>query len=423
MARVAFLSPLPPAPTGIATYARAVLDQLGASDAAHAHEIEPVWPVGPAADAAVWESDVGLYQLGNNVEFHREIYVLAVRHPGVVVLHDLALDDFVAGLIDLRDPLGARSALEARVAAVHLERSDLEVDGPLATPWCALAARRARTVVVHSDFGRRYLEAIGCRTPVVVAPHPVVDAPGGRALRRAEARVARRLTGGGPVVGVLGDVGAAKGIEAVLAGVASLPEPARVAVVGRTIPGFDLEAAVAASGLGDRVIVERDVTDATFEAWVRACDVIVNLRHPHRGEVSGTLIRGMREGKPVVVSAVGTYLDVPDEAVVRVPAGPPDARALAEALGPLVRDPARRRVVGELAGAHVAQIRREDRTARAYVEAIESALDLARDPVRRALSRWAGALTDIGLSGDTGVRYGARYAEALDDLTSSGLPG
>ena len=423
MARVAFLSPLPPAPTGIATYARAVLEQLQASDAAREHEIEPVWPIGRAADRTVWESDVAVYQLGNNVEFHREIYVLAVRHPGVVVLHDLALDDFVRALIDLEDPLGPRSALEARAARARLEASGMEVGGPLATPWCALAVRRARTVIVHSEFGRRYLEATGCRTPIVVAPHPVIDAREGRAQRRAERRVAARAAGGEPLVGVLGDLGPAKGIEAVLAAVASLREPVRVALVGRTIPGFDPEAAVAARGLADRVIVERDVGDAVFEAWVRTSDVVVNLRHPHRGEVSGTLIRAMREGKPAVVSAVGTYLDLPDDAVVRVPAGPPDPGALAEALGPLVSDPSLRRRVGDRAAAHVAEIRRADRTARAYVEAIDRVVELARDPERRALARWAGALADLGAVGEPGLRYGVRYAEALRELTSRASPG
>src|SRR6266540_3134466 len=51
-----------------------------------------------------------------------------------------------------------------------------------------------------------------------------------------------------------------------------------------------------------------------------AADVAVDLRYPHRGEVSGSLSRSMQVGRPTIVSATGTYLDLPEDVVVRVPA-------------------------------------------------------------------------------------------------------
>jgi len=54
---------------------------------------------------------------------------------------------------------------------------------PLRIPWIAAVARRARGIVVHADFCRRYLEDMGCRTPVFVVPHPAVESP--QALRQA----------------------------------------------------------------------------------------------------------------------------------------------------------------------------------------------------------------------------------------------
>ena len=44
MATVAFVSPLPPAKTGIATYAASVLEGLDQLDAASGHAIDPVSP-------------------------------------------------------------------------------------------------------------------------------------------------------------------------------------------------------------------------------------------------------------------------------------------------------------------------------------------------------------------------------------------
>ncbi|HEX6262259.1 MAG TPA: glycosyltransferase family 4 protein, partial [Actinomycetota bacterium] len=346
--RVAFLTPLPPAPTGIAAYSRAVLDRLERRGVGH--ELVPRAPRSlEEAERLAETSDLAVYHVGNNPLFHRHIYGAAIRRPGLVVLHDLALDDLIRGLDAASDPAAGPARTEARAAARALRTSGLDVDPPLATPWSAHLVRRARGVIVHAPFGARYLEAFGCRTPVFVVPHPPVPEPSGSRAARAERRVRRRLAGRSPVVGVLGDIGGAKGIEAVLDAVARLEQPALLAIVGRRIPGFDAAEAVGRSGLGDRVVVEQDVSDVVFGAWLRACDVVVNLRHPHRGEVSGTLVRAMQAGVPTVVSATGTYLDLPDDAVVRVPAGPPDPQALVEALGVLLADPARRRAIGERA--------------------------------------------------------------------------
>lgn len=421
MARILFLAPMPPAATGIAPYASAVLRRIKRSRMLHGHHVETLWPVGKGADRKVWEADLPVYHIGNNLDFHREIYVLAIRHPGLVVLHDLALDDLVAGLDAVDDPLGPRTRLEAMQARHRLRGSALALDEPLQTPWCALVARRARGIVVHSDFGRRYLEAMGCQTPAFVAPHVPLVEPGGLRRWLAERRVAERLgerPEGELLVGVLGDVGGAKGIDAVLRAARLSDDPMRVAIVGRRIPGYDVTAAAAAARLEDRVVVAHDVSDHAFWAWLRACDVVVNLRHPHRGEVSGTMVRALQAGTPAVVSATGTYLDLPEDAVVRIPGGPPDPVEIAHVLRRLARDPEERRRIGERARAHVEDLAQREATARAYADAIESTLRLVKDPTRAALGRWAEALSGMGADGrDVRAGLGSRYVQALDELT------
>ena len=82
--KVGFYSPLPPAPTGVADYAAALLAALKKQGVV---EVE-------AADA-----DVALYHIGNN-HLHREIYRRALAHPGVVALHDAVLQHFFLGMLD-----------------------------------------------------------------------------------------------------------------------------------------------------------------------------------------------------------------------------------------------------------------------------------------------------------------------------------
>jgi glycosyltransferase involved in cell wall biosynthesis len=419
MARILYLSPLAPAPTGIATYSAAVLRELRATGFARRHRIEAPWPLRGGIEEQARSTDLAVYHVGNNLDFHRDIYAMAARHPGLLVLHDVALDDLGGALLAVRDPLGGPTRVEAMDAAAVLSAAGRVVDEPFRIPWCAYLVRRSRGVIVHSEFGRRYLGAFGARTPVFVVPHPLVETE--RSLHRARRRAAR-LRARFPdrvLVGVLGDIGRAKAIGQVLEAVARLDPSAHLVVVGRRIPMFDVEREVIRpSGHGRRATVVPDVADRDFLAWLAACDVVVNLRHPHRGEVSGTVVRALQAGKPTVVPAEGTYLDWPDDAVVRVPPGPPDPDRLAAALRPLVEDPARRAAVGGRARAHVAALRAERATARGYAAAVESTLGLIRDPARGALARWAGSLSDLGASPEAAARgLGAGYAESLAELS------
>src|ERR1035438_10034326 len=79
-----FYSPLPPARTGVADYAAALLAEL------RRH--------GPV-DVAPERCDVALYHLGNN-PLHAGVYRRALQQPGVVTLHDAVLHHFLLGQLD-----------------------------------------------------------------------------------------------------------------------------------------------------------------------------------------------------------------------------------------------------------------------------------------------------------------------------------
>ena len=82
--RVGFYSPLPPVRSGVADYAFALLGAL------------------PGDVSVGVDGDVNLYHLGNN-GLHAEIYARALARPGVVVLHDAALNHFHLGAQAMKD--------------------------------------------------------------------------------------------------------------------------------------------------------------------------------------------------------------------------------------------------------------------------------------------------------------------------------
>ena len=59
--------------------------------------------------------------------------------------------------------------------------------------------------------------------------------------------------------------------------------------------------------------------EARLWALMAGVDVCVNLRHPTMGETSGSAIRALSLGKPLVVSDVGWFRELPDDVALKVP--------------------------------------------------------------------------------------------------------
>jgi hypothetical protein len=93
---------------------------------------------------------------------------------------------------------------------------------------------------------------------------------------------------------------------------------------------------------------------------------------------------------------------------------------LSEKIRQLTDDDELRARMGEVGREHMAEQRSSEATAHAYASAIESTIEVARDPVLPAMERWARALDDVGVR-ERHVRagYGVRHAEALESFKRS----
>jgi len=413
-----FSGPLPPAQTGVASYDRAVLDGLRRIGFFERHRMEVLWPIEPKHVPVLPGFRLGIFQLGNNVAFHREPYrAVFLTQASLIVLHDLALDDFVRGMRALGDPLGYMATREAASLRRNLRSPDIVRNEPLRDPWCAHVARRARGIIVHSAFCEAYLRESGCRTPVFVVPHPVVESDAdvrGADVRGRELRAGLEAKGMRSLVVAPGDLIQAKRLDALLAAAGRLDAGVHVALVGRRIEGYDVDGVVDAARLADRVTLAPDVSDEDFRGWLAAADVVVDMRFPHRGEVSGSLMRALQTGKPAIVSATGTYLDVPDEVVLRVAPGPPDPSELATRITTLLGDDQLRARMGGAARVYVEDLRTSEATAHGYERAIDETLSLVRDPSHKAMAIWGKSLADLGVDeSDLSDGIGLDYVRAM----------
>ena len=227
----------------------------------------------------------------------------------------------------------------------------------------------------------------------------------------------RRRLEGAPLIGSFGNVNASKRIPQLLEAFARLrrerPE-ARLLLVGAVSPGFDLDRRLQRLGLSDAGILrEAYVEEERLWALMAACDVCVSLRSPTMGETSGSVIRQLSLGKPMVVSDVGWFAELPDDVALKAPVGFDETDTLYAALELLARDE-RAREAMSVAGLEL--VRREHDLGRAadmYVAALEQAA--GGDAVANAvLGDIAAAAADVGI--EAGSPEAAELARRLAEV-------
>ncbi len=303
--------------------------------------------------------DLVAYNLGDHAGYHRSIYDLSRKHRGIVILHDLVMRDFFAGYFLCPDGSRLPELLEMMEHCHGPEAAGWMrnlVAGRLEAPWAdprlleyhmaKAAVSHAHGVVVHSEFTRaRVAEFAG--SPVA---HIRFPAPGlaEEALHwgpppAVEGRPVRLLT--------LGYVNPNKLVDLVIECIgASLTLRTRVAytVVGALHePAYRdrLYELVERLGLGDVVRFAGPVSGESLREHIREADVIVNLRNPHFGESSWSLIEVLFAAKPTVVWNHGSYAEAPDWAVRKVAS----REELSTSLEELCREPGQRKYLGDQA--------------------------------------------------------------------------
>ena len=389
--RLAWVSPLPPAASGIADYSAELIEHLaglyeielvvnpaepfvtrrlarrhlvlGADEVPSRHEAEPF--------------DLFIYHLGNS---HHHLHVLDLmrRFHGLVVLHDVHL----GGLVQLAIRAGlwpgtlaeevrreGEDGLARRLQTGCISGEDI-LD---AVPLNRRILEAADAVVVHSAWAwqrvRRVVDVPVARVPLA-APVPPLRS-------RNDERRHLGLPPDAFLIATLGLVSPAKRLPSLLRAVAALPvavrQTARVVIVGFSPPEKenDLRALAASLGIAEAVYFAGRVPFEDFAAYARAADVCVQLRYPTRGETSAALYRALGAGAACVVSDHGATAEIPEGMALKVRAPGHEVEDLTAALLRLYQQPALRVELGERAVRYIAENHQVGQAAQQYAAMIE----------------------------------------------------
>lgn len=395
--KLAYVSPLPsarrpaptmdnvrvgalPQPSGVSDYSEELLPYLATSweitlvvnGFVPAHPTLTRWPRLELHElpARAREFDRILYHLGNAPLFAR-IYNTALRTPGAIVLHDTVLHHLrawqtlergnVSAYVDaLREAYGETVAEQARRNPFALDRFEY--------PLSESVIRAARGVIVHSVYARRFVQRCAPDIPVAHVPMGIRPMP---RLDKDAARARLNLPQDAFIIAAFGEVQPHKRISVVLGAFAEFrmrrPQ-AQLVLVGHESPNYDLGAVMNWLGLGQEVRRVGFVPMDEYAAYVAAADVCVNLRYPSAGETSAALLRLLAAGKPVLVTRIAAYAELPEDICIKIEPDAYEQRWLCEAWEWLARRPDLCAALGANAQRYVARHHTLEQAAAGYTD-------------------------------------------------------
>ena len=399
MSKLVLVTPLPPAPTGIADYSALLLRELSARAPELAIETlstrEEAESFRPPS-----EPHVLMYQVGNSPH-HDFLYPALFRHPGVLVLHDLVLHharlfshlespEVRAYREDIGDSTKRESARvrleeyrsEAREAypAVgdDLAENALRIGGGrllYAYPLYEHLVRRSLLTIVHSGTAR---EEVLSSCPGADVKRVRMGVPLPTLVPREDARLRLGLPREELILASFGLVTPEKRISTAIRALARLEAAgvrATYLLVGGQVAHYDPLREARELGVAENVRLVGRVAEEEFRLYAFASDLCLNLRYPSAGETSATLLGLLACGRPVVVTDQIHVRDLPDTVVARS-ALEGDEDGLYCDLMDLIRVERRRRELGEAARRYAASEASPEVMAKDYLTAFEAVAGL-----------------------------------------------
>jgi glycosyltransferase involved in cell wall biosynthesis len=325
--RLAWFSPMPPVPSGVAVCSAELVSALSTR-----HQIDVYGDEDPVSRASGADSahafvsrhpyDLTVYQVGNS-SHHDYLWPYLFRYPGLTVLHDAHLHHArAASLLRTKRAADYRTEFAASHPDADPGLAELAIAGfdnhlYYSFPMTRLIVQASRLTAVHTVGLAADLNA-----ELPDAPVRPIRLAHGRAISDVDACTAGKalrarygIADEATVFGVFGGLTPEKRIPQILDAIkAILPYAPAVHLLFAGAPArhYDVAADVHARGLNHCVTITGYVeSEDELTALIAGCDVSLNLRWPTAREVSGPWLRALGAGRPTVITDLAHLWDVP----------------------------------------------------------------------------------------------------------------
>jgi glycosyltransferase involved in cell wall biosynthesis len=284
----------------------------------------------PELIASLTSYDAVIYNMGNNILFHKDIYEVSMAHPGIVILHDYVLHHFFAAYYltfkksnkDYVKDMEWNHGTAGRKLAENILSGKAhriwETDDVWRYPLNRSALDNTLGVITHSNFVKERIKDY-YKEPVLKLNFPTPLDIDFKDSRKARQKLGipddkiLMLTFGGVIPN--------KRIDKVIKVLGENPDLAEkviYAIIGKENRNhYNIRPLIEKYGLNSVRMLGYQPKEVLID-YISACDIGMNLRNPTLGESSWSLIQMLFAGKPAFVTKSGWYDELPDEVVVKI---------------------------------------------------------------------------------------------------------
>ena len=365
-----YASPLPPQKSGISDYSVALIKALS-----KVYDItlytgnyvldEPSLAEYPVLRHGYDDIDFDLfdyrvYNIGNHPGFHGFIYEAAIKHPGMVILHDYMLYFLFTGYYQKRNDLYSKLYSENDLNSFLTVKRAVKKNGPdlLNQPELTFSLSlnkellsSGNKIMVHSEYAREKVLSTGFITEDKVRKINLlahVDT-NDEIISKEDLFAKYNIPMDAFVISSLGYIAPTKLNREICEAV-------------KSISGYSTKKlCYVMAGDGEYVDDELEfgkiiktgyVGEKEFNSFVSHSDLIINLRNPSVGETSGAMIRILQLGKASIVNDIGWFAEIPDDCAVKLGIENIESN-LEKCINELIDDEAGRLAMGENAAAYI----------------------------------------------------------------------
>jgi len=347
--KIAWFTPFPPEKSAIAEYSTVIVNELQKNCEIDLwvalHESEDLeltenkyskymkivnYYRNPGYLNSLSSYDSIVYNMGNNLKFHKDIFECSKVYPGIVILHDYVLHHFFAAyhlsfknskedyIKDMEKNHGtdgkklAQDILSGKVPRVW------ETEEVIHYPLNRSVLENVEGIVVHSNFVKNKLREYA-PLPIRAIPFPNPPAIDSQVKINKEAL---NISPDKILIVTFGEINPNKRIEKVLKVLGEnsiLKKNVIYVLIGKEDRNYyDLRPMIKKYNLNDSVRILGYQPKQILNEFILASDICVNMRYPTMGESSWSLIQVLLGGKPAIVTKTGWYDELPDDCVVKI---------------------------------------------------------------------------------------------------------
>lgn len=306
--------------------------------------------------------DLIVYNLGNYLGFHKDIYEVSKRHRGIIILHDFVLHHFFADyylnykkdkegyLNDIKRYYGSKIRKIANDGILGKRKPIWETDDAFKYPLFEKAIENSYGVIACSNFLAKKIKFRLFR-PVQAMYNPFFS-NNKQVLGKRTKKTDLGLSNNKLILATVGHVISAKKIEIVIKILAenrNLAKKVNYLILGAEVDkqySSYLKSLVKTYKLGKTVKFLGFLEDDKLHSYESVTDIFINLRFPFTGGASWSVIEEMNFAKPVIVSDTGFFSELPNDGVVKIPSGKEEENLLIS-LKKLINDKKIRIKIGE----------------------------------------------------------------------------